>query len=245
MAKVILKADMATEEWRVTFDAIPNAVFLLNRECRIMKCNLAAETLLGEKKDDLIGQRYCKVIDDVDEPPKKGPYMRMLKSGCQEKLVRSLGKKIVEFTLSPIISPEGEIYGSVLLIVDITELKKTETQLKHKNKQLASIFHAAPIGIGVISKRVVIQSNEQICKITGYKRKEIIGKNVRIFHDTEEEYNRVGAIFEKIKDNEIATITTKLKRKDGRIIDILLNFSPLNTDINGFTCTLMDITKDQ
>jgi PAS domain S-box-containing protein len=237
--------DMATEEWRVTFDAIPNAVFLLNRECRIMKCNLAAAKLLGKKQDNLIGQRYCKVIDDVNEPPRKGPYMHMLKSGHQEKLVRSLGEKIVEFTFSPIINPEREIYGSVLLIVDVTKLKNTENQLKNKNKQLESIFHTAPIGIGVISKRVVVQANEQICKMIGYTKEEIIGQNISIFHDNKEEYNRVGAIFEKIKGREIANIITKLKRKDGRIIDVLLRFSPLNTDIDGFTCTAMDITKDK
>ncbi|MCK4983721.1 MAG: PAS domain S-box protein, partial [Victivallaceae bacterium] len=32
--QIAIALDMATEEWRVTFDAIPNAVFLLNRECR-------------------------------------------------------------------------------------------------------------------------------------------------------------------------------------------------------------------
>ena len=115
--------DIATEEWRVTFDAIPNAVFLLNRECLIMKCNLAAEKLFNKKKNDLIGLRYCKVIDNLDEPPRKGPYMRMLKSGQREKIRRSIGEKTMELTFSPIINHEGEIYGSVLLIVDVTQLK--------------------------------------------------------------------------------------------------------------------------
>lgn len=110
--------DIATEEWRVTFDAIPHAVFLLNRECRIMKCNCSAETLLGKKKKELIGQRYCKVIDGKDEPSKNDPYMQMLKSGHKESIIRSLGEKNVEFTISPILDPKGEIYGSVLLIIE-------------------------------------------------------------------------------------------------------------------------------
>lgn len=112
--------DIATQEWQVTFDAIPYAVFLLNRECRIIKCNRGAEKLLEMKKDNIIGQRYCEIIDAIEEPHEDGPYMRMLKSGHKESVVRALGKKTVEFTISPILAPEGEIYGSVLLIIDIS-----------------------------------------------------------------------------------------------------------------------------
>jgi len=119
-----LALDIATEEWRVTFDAIPHAVFLLNRECCIMKCNCGAEDLLGKKKKNLIGQRYCKVIDGKEEPSKHDPYMLMLKSGHKESVIRSLGKKTVEFTISPILDQKGEIYGSVLLIIDVSNHKK-------------------------------------------------------------------------------------------------------------------------
>jgi len=115
--------NIATEEWRVTFDAIPNAVFLLNHEFQIMKCNRGAETMLGKSKDELIGQRYCKVIDGQDIPPADSPYMRMIKSKHKESSIRSIGEKTVEFTISPILDPQGRIYGSVLLITDVSRLK--------------------------------------------------------------------------------------------------------------------------
>lgn len=110
--------DIASEEWRVTFDAIPHAIFLLNRECCIMKCNRSAEELLGKTKNDLIGKRYCKVIYGKNEPSRHSPYMKMLKSGHKESFIRTIAEKNVELTLSPIINPEGEIYGSVLLIIE-------------------------------------------------------------------------------------------------------------------------------
>lgn len=233
--------DIAAEEWRTTFDAIPNAIFLLNRECRIIKCNRNAATLLGKKKNELIGQRYCKVIDGQDEPCKHGPYMCMLKSGHKESVVRLLDKKTVEFTIAPILDPQGEIYGSVLLIVDVSVLKEKEILLRNQKKQLKSIFHTVPIGIGVASKRIFIQVNEQICKLSGYTEEELVGKNSRMLHINDEEYERIAAGYEHLKGNAIATLQTYLKRKDGKKIKVSVNVSALNTDINGFTFTIMPI----
>ena len=120
--------DIATKEWQVTFDAIPNAVFLLNRECQIIKCNLGAEILLERSRDKLIGKRYCKIIDGQDIPPGNSPYMRMLKSKQKETVIRSIAKKTVEFTISPILDPEEEIYGSVLIITDISKLEAAKNK---------------------------------------------------------------------------------------------------------------------
>lgn len=110
--------DIATEEWRVTFDAIPHAILLLNREACIIKCNRGAEELLGKSKKKLIGQRYCNMIYGKHELSKHDPYKKMIKSGHKETFTSTVSEKSVEITFSPIINPEGEIYGSVLLIIE-------------------------------------------------------------------------------------------------------------------------------
>lgn len=233
--------DIASEEWRVTFDAIPSAIFLLNREFQIMKCNSSAEALLGKSKDELIGKRYCKVIDDRDIPPEGSPYIRMLKSRHKESDIRSIGNKDVEFTVVPIINQEGEVYGSVLLIVDVSKLKKAEMMLRNQKKELKSIFRTAPIGIGVVSERKFIQVNDQFCRLSGYSEAELIDKNTRMLYISDEEYERIGRDYMKLKGCEIITLQTYLKRKDGKEIKVSLNFSTLNIDINGFTFTLMPV----
>ncbi|MDD5697185.1 MAG: PAS domain S-box protein [Victivallaceae bacterium] len=232
---------IALDELRVTFDAIPNAVFLLNRECCIMRYNVAAAKILAKKQADIINKRYYEVIDHLPGLPGKTLYMRMLKSRRRESVVCSLGRKIMEFTIAPIINAEGEIYGSVLVIVDITELKLAELRLEHKTKQLQSIFHTAPIGMGVVSRRVFIQVNDQMCRITGYARNELIGKNARMLYSSEETFRQVGLEYEGTRGTAIAAVKTRFQRKDGRIIDVLLRLSPLNIDINGFTFTVTEI----
>ena len=239
--QTVIALDIASQEWRTTFEAIPSAVFLLNRECCIVKCNHSAITLLGKNKKELIGQRYCKVIDGLDEPYKDGPYMHMLKTGHKKSVVRLLKEKTVEFTFSPILDSQGEIYGSVLLIVDVSELKEKENLLKNQKEQLKNIFHTLPIGIGVVSESIFIQVNEQICKLSGYTKEELLGKDSRILHINDKEYKRIATCCEQLKGNAIATLQTYLKCKDGKEIKVSINISALNTDINGFTFTIMPV----
>lgn len=236
-----LALDIATEEWRVTFDALPEAVLLSNRECEIVKCNRASEKLFKLSRDKIIGQRCFELIYGLDQPPKDSPYLKMLKSGCPESKVEQFDKKIVKITASPVIDPNGNIYGTVLLISDITKLKKTAIKVMNKNKLLKSIFRTAPIGIGVIANRKIVEANDRFCRITGYKIKELTGKDVIMFHDTKAEYERVASYYEKLKKNEVATVHTRLKRKNGEMFDALLHFSIVEGKINAYTYTLTDI----
>jgi PAS domain S-box-containing protein len=240
-----LALDIATEEWRVTFDALPDAILLANRECSIVKCNKASEKLFGLSKDKIIGQRCFELIYGLDQPPKDSPYLKMLKSGRATSKIEYFDKKIVKITASPVINPDGNIYGTVLLISDVTKLRKTAEKIKNKHKLLKSVFHTAPIGIGVIADRKLIQVNEEFCRITGYNPEELIGRDVIMFHDTRAEYDRVATYYEGLKKNKVATVNTKLKRKNGEMFEAMLRFSILETDINGYTYTLTDITTEK
>jgi PAS domain S-box-containing protein len=238
-----LALDIASEEWQITFDTMSDAVFLLNRNCYVMKCNRAAHKMFHKKGKDIIGKRYCEVIEDSETPTKSGPYICMSRPGFHKGVIRPWRDKMLKLTISPIRNPDGEIYGSVLIAADVTQLKRVETELKNKNKQLKSIFHTVPIIIGVVSDRKVIEANQQLCRLLGYKMEEIIDKNGRLFFCTQKEYLRVVATYEKAKGRQIVPIKTKIKCKDGHAIDVMLHFSPLNTGINGYTFTATEIKK--
>lgn len=131
------------------------------------------------------------------------------------------------------------------IIFDITRLKNTEEQLKQKNEQLRSIFHTAPIGIGVVSDKAFVEVNEQMCKITGYGQKELLGKSPSLLHDDIKEFERVLVIALSARENEIAEAGTRIIRKDGRKIDVLLHFSSLNPEMKSFTFTMTDVSKNK
>ncbi|MFA7184280.1 MAG: PAS domain S-box protein [Victivallales bacterium] len=241
----LMALDIAAEEWKTTFDSIPNAVFLLDKEGRIIKCNRAVEKLLKQKKNALIGQEYCEVICACGRLTGKKPFEKMLKSGRREKTICLFNDRIVEITVSPVVNSRREVYGFVILFVDITKLKNAEEQLKNKNKQLRSIFHTAPIGIGVVSRKAFVEVNEQMCEITGYGQKELLGKSPSLLHDDVKEFERVHAVALSPRGSKVAVTRTQLTRKDGRKVDVLLHFSSLNSKTNSFTFTMTDLSENK
>jgi PAS domain S-box-containing protein len=112
-------------------------------------------------------------------------------------------------------------------------------------KKLESIFKVAPIGIGVVKDRILTEVNSRICEMIGYDYDELVGSSSRILYPNQEEYEYVGnEKYQQISENETGTVETKWKRKDGRIIDILLSSTPIDISnlSEGITFTALDIT---
>lgn len=111
---------------------------------------------------------------------------------------------------------------------------------------LESIFRAAPIGIGLVRDRVLIEVNERFCEMVGYRPEELIGRNARMLYPTQADYDYVGTVkYEQIARCGTGTVETRWKRKDGELLDILLSSTLLdpNDHSKGVTFTALDITS--
>ena len=62
------------------------------------------------------------------------------------------------------------------LISNALNRQQTEKALRESEEKMRSIFHVAPIGIGVALDRTILDVNEQFCDMTGYARDELIGQ---------------------------------------------------------------------
>nr|NQU93429.1 PAS domain S-box protein [Bacteroidota bacterium] len=135
-----------------------------------------------------------------------------------------------------------QIFG---LTSDITERKKAEEALFASKNKMESIFRATPTGIGVVSNRLFTEVNNRFCKISGYTKEELLGKESIIVYPTKKEFERVGKEkYEQINEKGTGTLETQFKRKDGKIIDVLLSSTPIDTNdlSKGVTFTALDIT---
>ncbi|HRN26371.1 MAG: PAS domain S-box protein [Ignavibacteriaceae bacterium] len=136
--------------------------------------------------------------------------------------------------------------GMIGVTRDISGRIKAQTALEETEVKLKSIFQAAPIGIGVTQNRVFVELNETICNMVGYSTDELIGKSARILYLDDDEYEYVEQEkYKQIEKRGTGTVETKWKRKDGKIIDVLLSSTPFNLkDISvGVTFTALDITQ--
>ena len=118
--------------------------------------------------------------------------------------------------------------------------------LEESQAYLQSIFLVTPIGIGVVTDRVLQQVNPLICKITGYTEEELLGQNARMLYPNDTEFERVGREkYKQISETGTGTVETRFRCKDGHVIDVLLSSTPIDQqDLSkGVTFTVLDITE--
>ena len=133
-------------------------------------------------------------------------------------------------------------------VSDDIDNKTPEEELISDDIYLQSIFRAAPTGIGVLSNRIFMQVNDRFCEMLGYTPSELIGKKARFVYPSDKECEYVGEEkYRQIKEKGTGTVETKMKCKDGEVIDVLLSSAPLSPDNleGGVTFTALDITESK
>lgn len=121
---------------------------------------------------------------------------------------------------------------------------KIEESLKTGEASMKSLLRAVPVGIGLIQNRVFSWVSDNFTAMSGYSVDELTGKNARMLYADEEEYQRVGIEkYARMREHGIGEIQTRLRCKDGTILDILLRSSFIDPqDPDTVLFTVLDIT---
>ncbi len=120
------------------FDAIPDLIFVLDQQRRIVRTNKAAADRLGCDRAAILGQVCHQVMHGTLEPLESCPHTQMLKEGkaCQfETYEPRLGGNYL-VSCRPLTNSAGEIVGSVHVARDVTELRESEAALRRAHEQL-------------------------------------------------------------------------------------------------------------
>lgn len=131
------------------------------------------------------------------------------------------------------------------ILTDITERKRAEEALRRSEAMLRSIFSAAPVGIGVVNRRIVQAVNDAFEEICGYTAAELIGQETRKLYPDQDEYERVGReLYADLWRLGTRMTDARLRRKDGTVIHTILRAAPLHADdpSAGIAFSVMDIT---
>ena len=210
--------------------------FLLSKNYEVM-LGRPLDELLGKTMDDLFPSDLAKkmIADDKD----------ILKKGVPAAIEEEFNGKYYTTIKFPILI-KGEPLYLAGYTIDITDQKKAEKAVFVRETKLQSIFKAAPVGIGLVVNRVMMEVNDALCSMTGYARDELIGSSAKMIYPTIEEFEYVGDVkYGQISKYGIGSVETRLKCKDGKVIDVIVSSVPLDKKDNtkGVTFTVLDITS--
>lgn len=216
-------------------DGVEEGIWLCDADDRTTYVNERMADALGYKREELLGQPILQYVVP-EEREDQVLRCRKRRSGIRETFVRHLltrdgSRRAFLVTSTATRDSQGRYVGSAAVFVDISDTESVLSTLQQQSVLLASIFATAPVGIAIVRKRRFVDVNDFLCRMSGYSREELLGKSVRIFYESDDEYERVGReVYTRLMPGNSLVVQTTLVSRVGRRIPVLLTLAHLNPD---------------
>jgi PAS domain S-box-containing protein len=214
---------------------------------RFKRVNPAWSRVLGHDESWLLATPFL----DLVHPDDRQRTTEIMASLAQGESVRDFVNRFrtrdgryvwLAWTTKPAVE-EGLLYA---VAHDVTELLAAQDDLAQQRATMEGILRAAPVGVGLIRERIITWVSENLCRMLGYLREELLGQSTRLLYLSQEEFDRVGRDkLQGIAHEGLGGLDTQWLRKDGRPIDVFLRTALLHPeDLEaGVAFTALDITE--
>ena len=244
--------EKSEQRYRDIVEGTDNLVTEVDMEGRFTFVNEASRKVFGLEPEACIGCLAFDFVHPEDREKTRKRFEgwiaeRQTRATFENRQVSQTGQILhMLWSIHFNFDAHQQIISIKSIARDITGRKEAEARLKRSEATLASIFKAAPVGIGVVVDRTITYANDRLIEMTGYPREDLLGKKARFLYVNEEEFERVGQEkYDQIQRFGTGTVETRWKCKDGLIIHALLSSTPIDAaDLSsGVTFTALDITK--
>ena len=216
-----------------TFRATPVGLAIV-KERKFIAVNESYCRIVGYGEADLLGKSPRILYEDENENVRIGAklYTRLLDQGvayAETRHVRKDGEVRDVVLRAAHLSPLDPPAGSVVAIEDVTEKKRSDKSLRESEEKFRKTFQGSPDSITITRMRdgQYIEVNEGFTKMTGYTRKEAIGKTPRDLNLIVNHQDRETFVRKLRLTGEIDGFEVQYRNKNGTIMDTLLAARPL------------------
>jgi len=238
------------ERFRGIVERSFNAISVVNLEGQLIYASPAVERITGYSPEELKGKPFQNYFVESDIPKAVQAFTKVIKGGTTEgvqlKMIKKDGSTIyIESNSSPILK-DGKVVGIQGIYRDITKLKQAEEALKESEQRFRGIVERSFDAIVAVNlEKQFIYVSPAVERITGYSPQELLGNAFQNYFVKSDIPKAIQAFTKLIKGSIAEGIQLKMIKKDGAIIDIEANGSPILTDgkVVGLQAIYRDITK--
>ena len=231
-------------------DELKIGVAVVSKEYRTLWASNALRSGQGDVAGDYCFQRFCGQREICSDCVVREVFERGQERVSRERFRMDIQGKPhwSQMTAKPLRNGSGDVVAALVMIVPVNEQKQAEEDSRARQARLDSIIRVAPIGIGVVVDRTLVEVNDQLCAMTGYPAHELLNQSTRLFYPSEEAYDFVGREnCRQMARDGTGSVETRLVRKDGALIEVLLRSTPLDREdySKGIIFTALDITASK
>ena len=146
-ARLARAVQFAEHQWETTFDAMVDAIALLDAEGNIARCNRSMQALVGMRFADIIGQPCSLLMRGTAASPQECPYLRARESGEREELEVERGERAHHVVVDPIRDEAGRVQGAAYVMRDITHGRAEQRRKTLAMEVLATLNRGNDIGL--------------------------------------------------------------------------------------------------
>ncbi|MCU0664711.1 MAG: response regulator [Myxococcota bacterium] len=162
----LLEAEKSkVRQWRGTFDAIGDAVWVIGNDREIHTMNAACAELFGKSLDELAGLTCCEAMHGEKGPIPDCPWMKMCETKEPQRLQVAIADRSVEVSVHPLLDEGGRLTGAVHIAIDITNQKRDEAARAALEEQLAVSQKLEAVGL--LAGGVAHDFNNMLAAILG------------------------------------------------------------------------------
>ncbi len=212
------------ENYRTIVETANEGIWVVDSETRTTYINGRMAEMLGYSPEEMMGKKSSKFMDE-ESKARLGQLLERRRQGINEsyeiKFLRKNGSTL--WTISsaaPLRDKEGKFAGSLGMLTDITERKKTEEALRDSEERFRSAFEDSAIAMALTAlDGRLLNVNTSFCQMLMFSDSELIGHRfIEFTHPDDLEVNRAGMAALVSGTSPTFQMEKRYIRKDGRII---------------------------
>jgi PAS domain S-box-containing protein len=231
-------------QWRTTFDAICDAVCLLDEQGTILTCNRAMSRLVKKPLQEIAGRKCWEVVHGTSKPIEGCPIVRMQKTLRRETMLLPIGNRWFNVAVDPLLDDEGKLAGAAHIITEITQIKQSEETVQASEERLDAMLRSLGDHMSMMDKDLnIIWANKTAQKLFG---NDIVGKKCfEVYHKRKEPCKPYPCLTLKaFKDGNVHEHDTRVIDKNGETIYFHCTANVALRDKQGTPTAVIEISRD-